>query len=607
MISSPIDEIKSRLNIVDVIQDYIKLQKAGANYRAVCPFHSEKTPSFFVSPARQIWHCFGSCGEGGDIFKFVMKIEGVEFGDALRILAQKAGVELKKQDPKLQTERQRLYAICEIACRFYQKQLGQGESGKEAKEYLQNRGITQDSIDKWRIGYAPDMWHSLSDFLISNGYKREEIEKAGLLLNSEKSGGYYDRFRGRIIIPVFDLSSQVIGFGGRIFKKGITKATAGGSKGINKPEQSDIQEAKYINSPATILYDKSRVLYGLNKAGLAIRKKDFFVVVEGYMDAIMAHQGGYENVVAASGTALTQFHLNILRRYSENFYAAFDMDTAGDSATKRGIELAQALGFNIKVVIMKQGYDPADIILSNPNDWEVSVSNAKSIHDFYFESALSKFDKNTPDGRKAISKMLLPIIKKIPNRIEQDVWIQDLAKTINIREENILEELRKTKIETTEIILNKEEPKKAPDQKKGRKELLEENILILSAKNPKNLEKITNDEIDLFSPAASFAANYFKNNGFEVKEVENNDYKNWMNFLLVRAESEFQHLKSEREMTEEFCSCLKEFKKIIIKAKLDTISAEIKLAENNNDIQKLQELTHEFNHKSKSLYDLESA
>jgi DNA primase len=312
MLGSPIDEIKSRLNIVEVIQSYIKLQKAGANYRAVCPFHSEKSPSFFVSPARQIWHCFGSCGEGGDIFKFVMKIEGVEFGDALRILAQKAGVELKKQDPKLQTERHRLYSICEIACRFYQKQLGSGEAGQEAKKYLLDRGITEESIEKWRIGYSPDVWRSLTDFLISKGYERNEIEKAGLLLNSEKTGGYYDRFRGRIIFPVFDLSSQVVGFGGRIFKKGVTKAlVGGGSKGGTTPVPGEIGEAKYINSPATILYDKSRILYGLNKSGQSIRKNDRFIVVEGYMDAIMAHQIGCDNVVAASGTALTQFHLNI--------------------------------------------------------------------------------------------------------------------------------------------------------------------------------------------------------------------------------------------------------------------------------------------------------
>ena len=428
MISSPIDEIKNRLDVVEVIQQYIRLQKAGANFRAVCPFHSEKKPSFFVSPVRQIWHCFG-CGKGGDIFAFVREIEGIEFGDALRVLAQKAGIELKKQDPKLRTQRERLYEISELSTRFFEKQLKESQAGNKVKEYLLNRGISEESIKKWRLGYAPDSWQGLSDFLVGKGYKREEIEKAGLAIK-KSADNYFDRFRGRIMFPVFDLNSQVIGFGGRIFDTEKTKK---------------IEIAKYVNTPATFLYDKGRILYGLDRTRVEIRKKDFCLLVEGYIDVIMSWQAGLKNVVATSGTALTPNQLNLLRRYSSNLFTAFDMDIAGDMATKRGIDLAQNAGFNIKVITMPEGKDPADVILENPKNWEELVAKARSIIEFYFETTFSKFDSKKPEGKREISKLLLPLIKRIPNRIEQSHWIQELAKRLEVREGIVEDEMKNVK------------------------------------------------------------------------------------------------------------------------------------------------------------------
>jgi len=569
MLSSPIDEIKNRLDIVEVVRGYIKLQKAGANYRAVCPFHSEKKPSFFVSPARQIWHCFGSCSEGGDIFKFVMKIEGVEFGDALRILAQKAGVELKKQDPKLRTEKQHLYEISELACCFFEKQLEQSSGGKEAKDYLLSRGIKQESINKWRLGYSPDVWQGLSDFLFNKGYKREEIEKAGLALKSEKTGKYYDRFRGRIMFPVFNFSSQPVGFGGRVLES-----------------RKHDEVAKYMNSPNTPLYDKSQTLYGLNKAGIEIRKKDTCVLVEGYLDVIMANQAGFENVVATSGTALTPYQLKILKRYSDNLLTAFDMDIAGDSATKRGIDLAQSQGFSIKIVTMPEGKDPADIVSEDVNKWQSLVEQAKSIHDFYFENTLSRFDKNIIEGKKGISKVLLPIIKRIPNKIEQSIWIRDLARTLEVKEEDVSEELGKIRLDhlvETENVIEKPNPL----VQKTRKELLEERLAILSIKFPEKLDLVKEEDFQLFS--------------FQTKEILNclkeNKQTDQINYLSLKADIEPLDINPENEFKE----CFQELKALVVRDRLNGISKEIKKAEEEKNFEKVQELVQQFNQGAKLL------
>jgi len=578
MISSPIDEIKNRLDIVEVVRGYIKLQKAGANYRAVCPFHNEKKPSFFVSPTRQIWHCFGSCSEGGDIFKFVMKIEGIEFGDALRILAQKAGVELKKQDPKIKTEKQHLYEISELACCFFEKQLEQSSGGKEAKDYLLSRGIKQENIRKWRLGYAPDSWQGLYEFLISKGHKREEIKKAGLALRSEKTGNYYDRFRGRIIFPVFDFNSQPVGFGGRV---------------LESRKHDEI--AKYMNSPNTSLYDKSRILYGLNKAGIEIRKKDACILVEGYLDVIMANQAGFENVVATSGTALTPYQLKILKRYSDNLLTAFDMDVAGDSATKRGIDLAQSQGFSIKIVTMPEGKDPADIVSEDASKWQNLVEQAKSIHDFYFENTLSKFDKSILEGKKEISKALLPIIKRIPNKIEQSIWIQDLARTLEVKEEDVSEELGKIRldnlVDTRDV--KQEVGLKNQLKQKTRKELLEERLAILVIKFPEKLNLVKEDDFQLFSLQTKEILNCLKEN----KQTDQ------INYLSLKAEVEPAFV--EDAAGGEFEDCFKELKTLVIKDKLDKISQEIKKAEQEKNIDKVHELVQQFNQCSKSWNDLE--
>ena len=576
MISSPIDEIKNRLDIVEVVGNYIKLQKAGANFRALCPFHSEKKPSFFVSPTRQMWHCFGGCSEGGDMFKFVMKIEGVEFGDALRILAQRAGVELKKQSPESaiwRTERQRLYEICELTCCFFEKQLEASSVGQEARKYLLDRGINVESLKKWRIGYSPDVWQGLSDFLSSRGYQKQEIEKAGLALTSEM-GSFYDRFRGRIIFPVFDLNSQVIGFGGRVFK-----------------EKDKGEIAKYVNTPQTMLYDKGRTLYGLDKAKVAIRKQDVCILVEGYIDAIMAFQSGSENVVASSGTALTPFQLKILKRYSNNLLSAFDTDVAGDSATKRGIDLAQSQGFNIKIITMPQDKDPADIISQNIENWQKIINEAKSILQFYFETTFSRFNPVNPEGKREISKILLPIIKRIPNKIEAAHWVQELSKRLGVKEEIVEEELKNVRLDVRDYnlpeILNP-----APLPPKTRKDILEERVISLVLKEPQHLTLVNEDCFPYFSGHMQTILTNLREN----RPLEESDF---VNYLFLKAEVEEGEFDSEAEIQ----TCLKEIEHLETKNKLDEISQEIKKAETEKELERVNNLTREFNKLANKLLD----
>ena len=571
MFSSSIEEIKSKLDIVEVISSYIKLIKAGVNYKALCPFHGEKTPSLFVSPSRQIWHCFG-CSEGHSVFDFVMKIEGVEFGDALRILAHKAGVELKPIKPELRTKRQRFYEICELAAKFYEKQLEKSSKGKEVKEYLLKRGINEESIKKWRLGWAPDAWRGLAGFLSSQNYSLEETQKAGLSIKGEK--GSYDRFRSRIMFPVFDLNSQVIGFGGRVLKK-------------------EKELAKYMNTPNTLLYDKGKILYGLNKSKIEIRKNDFCILVEGYIDVILAHQEGKANVVATAGTALTPFQLAILKRYSSNLRLAFDMDFAGDVATKRGIDLARARGFNIKVVKMPEGKDPADIISKDAKEFGKLVNNAVSILDFHFQNAFSQFDKKTAEGKRKISNILLPVIKGVLNKIEQASWVQELATQLNVKEKDIEIELKKVKIEEASNSGLEVNNFQKQVTKKTKKQILEERLLTLLLKAPQCLSSIDKKIVPYFSSQTQEIINNFEN-----LDKISTEFSNIISTLSLRAEVE---QIEEEEILPELEFCLKEIKTVELKKKLDDVSLQIRQAEQAQDIKKIEDLNQEFNQLTKKI------
>ncbi len=411
MSDNTLSEIKDRLNVADVIAGYIPIKKAGTSFKAICPFHHEKTPSLQISPQKQIWHCFG-CGEGGDVFGFVMKYENLEFKDALKILAGKAGVKLPEYRPKDQNqenEKELLIRINNFAARFYHELLTSDQRGKEALEYLQNRGLTKATLDKWQIGFAPLDFHALEEALKLKQVNIEAAVKAGVLVKNEKEQ-IYDRFRGRITFPIINTFGETVGFSARIL-----------------PKLDDGKTGKYINSPQTPIYDKSKVLFGLHFAKNSIRKVDEAVVVEGQMDVISGHQAGFENLVASSGTALTQDQLNTLGRLTKNLKFCFDTDQAGLLATRRAVENYLGQDFNIKIIELKDAKDPDELIQKNPLIWESQVRSAKLFMDFLIDRSLKYFSGSSIEQKKQIAKDILPLVKRLSDPLEQDHYLQILA------------------------------------------------------------------------------------------------------------------------------------------------------------------------------------
>lgn len=432
-----VEKIKNRLDIVEVIGSYIKLERTGLNFKACCPFHNEKTPSLFVSPSRGTYKCFG-CGEGGDIFSFVEKFEGVDFKGALKILAEKAGIVLEKEDSKKTDERKRIYDILEKTTVYFEKNL---KVNQPALNYLKQRGISNQTIKKFRLGLAKAGWQDLYNFLKTENYIDSEIEKAGLIKKKDKRSGFYDRFRERIIFPLFDNSGQVIAFSGRYFGKEIQTKNA---------------PAKYLNSPETILFNKSNVLYGYNFAKTKIRERDFSILVEGQVDLLMCHQNGYDNTVASSGTALSQKHLSLLKKLSARLVVAFDGDTAGFLSACRATEMALREGLEVRLMEIPRGLDPAEFILQNKLGWKKALKEAKHIINFYLDKLIFEI-KESNNGiinsvakrklGKMVQEKVLPFVVLIDSEIEKANFVEEIANRLEVPDQVIWEELTKIKKE----------------------------------------------------------------------------------------------------------------------------------------------------------------
>lgn len=644
----PSDEIKSKLDIIEVIREYIPIKPAGVNFRALCPFHREKTPSFVVSPEKQIWHCFG-CSEGGDIFTFVMKMEGLSFVEALRMLASKAGVTLRRQDPKLTTQRNRLLDILEISAKYYHKILTDNNEAKSVRQYLEKRNLIEDSIQEWQIGYSPDSWDDIIKILQGKGYNENEIFLAGMSIKKEGTGRFYNRFRGRVMFPICNVNGNIVAFSARV-----------------RPDKEEEEKlGKYINSPQTMIYDKSKILFGLDKAKMAIKNQDLAIVVEGQMDVITAHQHGFKNVIATSGTALTINQINILKRYTENFTFALDFDTAGQMAIDRAdsavsdvdyneIEGEDRFGnirkyinphssyqINRNVIIMPEGKDPDELIREDIEAWKRALVEARPMMQYYFNKTFVNLNLDDVSERRKAAKILMPIISRLGNKIEQDFWLKKLSQKIDVAE-NILKEA--LDINHVKKNITRDESAEAPTKIKARmsrQEMLAELLLALAIKFPFLLEYVINNiYIDQIagvenkliyknliiyynsinsnqSPTGENTGEYFNYKSFRdwlKKDLSNNEAKiteekkidnqlNLLNRLVLLGDRDFYELDNEQAKTE-IIKIISDIKKLYLRARMKEIENFIIQSEKDGVIERAKELLEELKTLGEELREL---
>lgn len=453
-----IEEIKSRLDIVDVISGYVPLKQAGRSFKGLSPFKTEKTPSFIVSPDKNIWHDFSS-GKGGDVISFVMEMEGLSFPEALELLAKRAGVKLKPR--KLGDggdNRTRLFEASEKAMAFYHLALSKNQTAKDY--FIKQRGLKPEIIKKFKLGYSPDNWDSLSSYLAKQGFKPKEMITAGLCATGKRSDQPYDLFRGRAMFPVFDNQNRTIGFSARVL--------------------GDEKVAKYINTPQTPIYNKSFAIYGLAQAKEAIRSDDRVVVVEGNMDVLALHNAGFENVVACSGTALTDLQIRQLSRLTKNITLCFDSDEAGINATLRAIELATASDARIDVIHLEGAKDPDELLKKGKSSWQKALKEAKYAPDFVIEFGKRRYDTKTAPGKKQFMRFIAPMLQKLSDDIEIQHYVKKVAQIVDGSEESIIKLVKENKVgpasqkaEVVDITEDKAEPRKLSLQERQEQELLE--------------------------------------------------------------------------------------------------------------------------------------
>lgn len=559
--NSPVQKIKERLSIEEVVSSYIKLDHVGTNLKARCPFHNEKTPSFFISPERGTYYCFG-CGAKGDIFSFVEEFEGLDFRGALKLLASRAGIVLESYNPKEESEKEKLYRIMDEASVFFEKNL---KENTEVLSYLKNRGLNEESINNFRVGFIKNDWRELYSHFTQKGFKEGELEKVGLVKKTDK--GFYDRFRGRIMFPISDSSGRIIAFSGRIFV-------------------DDEKSAKYLNSPETPIFNKSSVLFGIDKAKDTIRKNNFSILVEGQMDLILSHQAGFKNTVASSGTAMTDSvlskeniinNLGLITRLSKNIVLAYDADKAGINASNRFAKIALSLGMDVKVADIPEGMDPADLISKVGVDaWREAIRNSKHFIEFMLMRTLKDTHGDTRKAGREIKERLLPFVNDIESSIEKSHFITLISNKSGIAEGALMEDLKKVEFELKH---EKEDTKTAilNIEKKIRKDPIERRLLgiafwqeglkdkkidpklifeklaspVSSGPKEKVREKYENIKEDLIYEVEEFYSND-ENLEKDVNEMLLSIEEEYLNEELAKQMMELHNLKGKEEEIEIF-------------------------------------------------------
>lgn len=573
------EKIKERINAVDLIGEYLKLERAGANFRALCPFHSEKTPSFMVNPDRNFWYCFG-CQKGGDIFSFVQEIEGLSFQETLYRLAERSGVEVprfqgKERNKEEGDEKKRILKILETATLFFQTQLEKSQQGKEIKKYLIQRGLTQEAIEVFRLGLVPAGWRHLLDFLLSRGYSSADIEKTGLLVKKENMAvnnkeAYYDRFRERIIFPVADYFGQVVGFSARVLPGG------------------DEKNAKYINTPQTLVYDKSNVLYGFYQAKSEIKKQNRVILAEGNMDIVASWSAGVKNIIAISGTAFSQKQAQLIKRLTDKVSLCLDMDEAGRKATTKSIKICLENDLETDVILLPKGNkDINDLVIKNKLLWKAAVEeSAVPVMKYFFQESFLKYDKDDPRGKKMIVRDLLNLIKDIADPVEKAYWLKKLSQKVEIDNEILVGILEKIKTKNSS---EKQQSKDVIDKKKltrkivNRLDFLQEQALGIFFLFQEELRtKITSSEEEFFEGEyVDFWRRIFTLEKFSRQEL------NRLEDFAVKARFDFDNGSGFREKEldpfSEWQAILINIKKERKKKMLAQLTADIKRADELGD------------------------